>query len=199
MINLKLEISNIKSQIRPYSDVLIFMVTLLVANFAWKWTMVGDEGGEMVTWLGLDVTAPFEWLSAHIAAVVFWLVSLCRDTVYMVGDHLVRFENGGGSNIVWSCSGLKQMFIWTCLILTVRGGWKHKIWFIPLGLLCCHVFNILRIFMITLIVEHHQEWFGLMHDHICKYLFYGMMFALWVWFVEGIRGPLTQQQETQNK
>ena len=33
------------------------MVTLLVANYFWKFTMVGDEDGEIVTWFGLDVTA----------------------------------------------------------------------------------------------------------------------------------------------
>jgi hypothetical protein len=27
-----------------------------------------------------------------------------------------------------------------------------------------------------------------LHDYIFKYLFYGMLFGLWVWFVEGIRG-----------
>ena len=30
--------------------------------------------------------------------------------------------------------------------------------------------------------------YPLLHDYIFKYLFYGMLFGLWVWFVEGIRG-----------
>ena len=80
--------------LKPYEDVIIFMITLLVANYAWKWTFVGDENGDVVTWLGYDVTAPFEFMACHIAQVVYWLVSLFRDTVYMVGDHTVRFETG---------------------------------------------------------------------------------------------------------
>ena len=32
-----------RERIAPYADVLIFMVTLAVANYAWKWTMIGDE------------------------------------------------------------------------------------------------------------------------------------------------------------
>ncbi|MBQ2170366.1 MAG: hypothetical protein II448_01325, partial [Paludibacteraceae bacterium] len=52
--------------IRPYRDVLIFMITLLVANYFWKFTMVGDEDGDVVTWFGLDITAPFAWMSCHI-------------------------------------------------------------------------------------------------------------------------------------
>lgn len=178
---------SLKQQFEPYADVIIFMVTLLVANCFWKWTVSGDEGGTLVTWFGMDVTAPFEWLSCHIASVVYRLVSLCRSTAFMAGEHTIRFESGSGTAIVWSCSGLKQAFIWLCLILTVRGGWKHKVWFIPFGWLCCHLFNILRIFLIALCIEHHPDLFVPLHDYLFKYLFYGMMFGLWVWFVNGLR------------
>ena len=180
-------LSVIGERLSPYKDVIIFMVTLLVANYFWKFTMVGDENGEVVTWFGLDVTAPFVFMSRHIAAAVYWLVALFRDTVFMVGENSIRFESGSGTSIIWGCSGLKQMFIWTCLMLTVRGGWIHKTWFIPLGWVCCHAFNILRIFLITLFIEFHPDWFPILHDYIFKYLFYGMMFGLWVLFVEKIR------------
>ena len=33
-------------------DIIIFMVTLFVANYFWKFTMLGDENGEVVTWFG---------------------------------------------------------------------------------------------------------------------------------------------------
>ena len=177
----------LKQRFEPYTDILIFVVTLFVANYFWKFTMTGDENGDVVTWFGLDVTAPFAFMSHHIAACVYWLVSLCRDTVYMVGDNSIRFDTGSGSTIIWGCSGLKQMFFWTCLILTVRGGWIHKLWFIPLGWVCCHVFNILRIFIITLFMEFHPEWFHVLHDYIFKYLFYAMLFGLWVVFVEKVK------------
>ena len=191
--------------IRPYTDVIIFMVTLLVVNYAWKFTMHGDDYGEQVTWLGLDVTAPFEFMACHVASAVYWLVSLVRDTVYMIGEHTIRFKTGNYTTIVWGCSGLKQSFIWLCLILTVRGGatpeqrkrtWWHKLWFIPFGWLCCYAFNILRIALIALAIENHPAWFHLLHDYFFKYLFYGMMFGLWVWFVERIRGPYKAPADT---
>ena len=186
---------------RPYKDVIIFMVTLLVANYAWKWTMVGDENGDSVTWLGLDITAPFEFMACHIASAVYWLVSLVRDNAYMTDAHTIRFTHGTGTTVIWGCTALKQSFIWLCLILTVQPTaiinhksqmcnrlWLHKLWFIPLGWVCCYVFNILRIFLIALLIEHHPEWFHMLHDYLFKYLFYAMLFGLWVWFVEKIRG-----------
>ena len=183
---------SLKQRFEPYTDVLIFMVTLLVVNYCWKYTVLGDEDGDMVTWFGWDITAPFEWMACHVASAVYWLVSLVRDTAHMVGDHTIRFESGTATTIIWGCSGLKQSFIWLWLILTVRPllsgrTWLHKLWFIPLGWLCCYVFNILRIFLITLAIEHHPDWFPFLHDYLFKYLFYGMLFGLWVWFVEKIR------------
>ncbi len=191
----------LKQQFEPYADVIIFMITLLVANYFWKFTMVGDENGESVTWFGLDITAPFEFLACHIASLVYWIVSLFRDTAYMTDPHTVHFAGGTGTTIIWGCTGLKQSFIWLCLMLTVRATdktlvgrtWLHKLWYIPVGWLCCYVFNILRIALIALFIEHHPEWFHMLHDYLFKYLFYAMLFGLWVLFVEKIRPTVSQR------
>ena len=185
-------VQRIKERLLPYKDVIIFFATLLVANYFWKYTMIGDEDGELVTWFGLDVTAPFEFMSCQIAKVVYWLVSLVRDTAEMYGEHAIRFDTGTGTNIIWGCSGLKQAFIWTMLLLTTRGGWVQKIWYIPVGWVLCYVFNILRIFIITLFIENHQDWFPFLHNVLFKYLFYFMLFCLWVLFVEKIRQPASK-------
>lgn len=196
------KIENLKSIIDPYKDVIIFMITLFAANYFWKWTVTGDENGEMVTWFGLDVTAPFEFMACHIASVVYWLVSLFRDTAWMADEHTIRFASGSGTTIIWGCTAIKQSFIWLCLIATVlpwksqitnyklqitKSLWFHKFWYIPLGWIACYAFNILRIFLIALFIEHHPDWFHVLHDYIFKYLFYGMLFGLWVIFVEKIR------------
>ena len=187
---------SLKQLFEPYSDVIIFMVTLLAANYFWKFTVSGDENGDLVTWFGLDITAPFEFMACHIASVVYWLVSLFRDTAFMTDPHTIHFTSGSGTTIIWGCTALKQSFIWFWLIATVR-PWNFqlstinfqlsKLWYIPLGWLCCYLFNILRIFLIALFIEHHPEWFHLLHDYIFKYLFYAMLFGLWVIFVEKIR------------
>ena len=185
-------LSVIGERLSPYKDVIIFMITLFIANYFWKFTMVGDEDGAVVTWLGLNVTAPFDVMSRHIAAVVYWLVDLFRDTASMPDAYTIHFDSGSGTTVVWGCSGLKQSFIWILLMLTVvpwkdRKLWLQKLWYIPIGLVCCYVFNILRIFLISLFIEFHPEWFNVLHTYIFKYLFYGMLFGLWVIFVEKIR------------
>lgn len=173
---------------REYKDILIFVVTLLVANYAWKWSVIGDEGDTMVLlWNHWNISAPFDLMSKHTAAMVYALVSLFRDTAYMPNDHVIRFATGNAVSIVWSCTALKQSFIWLCLLLTTQGGWRHKTWFIPFGWLCIYLFNIARIAAIALFIEFHPTWFTFLHEYLFKYLFYIMLFALWVWFTEKIR------------
>ena len=178
--------------ISPYVDIIIFVVALLAANYFWKFTVVGDEGSEQVIWFGLDITAPFTWLEAHIARVVYWIVDVFRDTVALRGN-TITFTSGTGTTIVWSCTGLKQSFIWLIIMLAARGQWKRKVWFIPLGWGCIYVFNIFRIAVIAMAMEHHPEWFELLHTYIFKYLFYLMLFLLWVWWTYRIGKTQTKQ------
>ena len=171
----------------PYRDIIIFVIVLFASNGLWKLTICGDETDTFVTFLGLDVTAPFAWLAELTTNCVFWLVSLFRDTLSQVDAITLRFTSGTSTRIVWACTPWKQAFIWLCLLLTTAGDWKSKAWFIPFGWLCIFVFNILRITAITLFIEFHPDWFNILHAYIFKYLFYGMMFLLWVWYVEKIR------------
>lgn len=170
-------------------DVAIFVATLLIANCLWKFTITGDEADTAVVWLGIDITAPFDFLARHITSEVYWLISLFRDTCVLDSPTSYHFVSGVGTRIVWSCTPLKQSFIWLCLLLTTRGGWKNKLWFIPLGLVCVYLFNLIRIVSISLLTEFHPEWFNLLHTYVFKYLFYGMMFLLWVLFINKLRAP----------
>lgn len=181
-------LSDTLALLRPYRDVIIFMVTLLVANQVWKWMIHGDEAGVGdVTWFGLVVTPLFDAVARNTTDAVYALCSLVSDGVYRAGETLLRFADGHGTRIVWSCTPLKQDFIWMCLIATTIAPWRHKLWYIPLGWLAIYGINILRIAAITLLIEHHPEWFELLHGYVFKYLFYGLMFLGWVLFVEKIR------------
>lgn len=172
--------------LKPYTDIILFVAALLIANYFWKFTVLGDEGGSMVTWFGLDITRPFDIMSAHITHIVYWLISLTNDHAYLYEPNTIHFATGTGTRIVWGCTGLKQSFIWIIIMLVARGSWKHKLWFIPLGLACAYLFNILRITLIAIAIEHHPDWFELLHEYVFKYMFYFMLFCLWLWWTHRI-------------
>lgn len=178
-------LDHIRRLLGPYYDVVVFAVTLLAADLLWKLTVHGDERGTEVTWFALNASPLFDAVTRHVTDEVYWVVQCFRDTVHLTGQR-IWFDSGSGSRIVWSCSGLKQAWIWLALMLTARGSWARKAWFIPMGWLCCHLFNILRISAICLFIEFHPDWFHPLHDYLFKYLFYGMMFGLWVWWIEKV-------------
>ena len=172
--------------LKPYTDIILFVVALLAANYFWKFTVLGDEGSDLVTWFGMDISRPFDFMAHHITCVVYWLISLTNDQAYFYEPNLIHFATGTGTRIVWGCTGLKQSFIWIVIMLVARGSWKHKLWFIPLGLVCAYLFNILRITLIAMAIEHHPDWFHFLHEYLFKYLFYGMLFCLWLWWTHRI-------------
>lgn len=183
----------------PYKDVLIFILALFVSNYVWKLTVAGDESGVgTVSWLGWDVTAGFAAYASHITDCVYAICSLFSDQLSRFGDTTLSWSSGNGTRIVWSCTPIKQSFIWLCLMLTTP-GWRRpterEVWrafgyrfaWIGLGWAVIYAFNILRITLITLLIAHHPEWFELFHTYIFKYLFYFIIFLLWVGYVEKIR------------
>ncbi len=179
-----IDIQKIKKAIEPYWDVILFVITMFGANFFWKLTIDAEEWGGPVLWFGWDITAPFDFMSEHITRVVTAMVSWFRDTIYMRDPITMTFTSGNSIRIVWGCTAIKQSFIWLIIMIFARGSWKHKLWFIPLGFLGAYAFNILRIFLITLAMEHHPNWFEFLHTYLFKYLFYGILFLLWVWWTE---------------
>lgn len=181
---MKEKLQQIRTALQPYRAILLFVVALLGAHFFWKWTVIADEQGGPVFWFGLDITAPFDYLSHQISHLAYLIISLWSDTVEFVEPYSLRFATGTGVKIVWSCTGLKQAFIWLVIMLCAPGLWKRKSWFIPLGWACIYVFNLLRVVLIAISVEHHPEWFDFLHAYVFKYLFYFMLFLLWVWWTE---------------
>ena len=178
--------SPLLARLQPYRDIICFAVCLLAANYFWKFTVDGDEGTNVVMWFGLNITAPFEWLSEHIARVAYRLTQLVVPNVTFTPPYTIAFESGFVYNVVWSCTGLKQSFIWLIIMLFARGSWQRKLWFIPLGWACAYLFNIVRITLIGLLCAPHPERFEFYHAFLFKYLFYAVLFALWVWWIERV-------------
>ncbi len=175
---MKLKIKELSK--KPWSGAVYFMVILLILHFFWKFTVLGDESDLAVSFFGIDITAPFNVMSGHIAAVVHWFLNLIGYQLNYQPCNILRFENGNAVRIVWACSGIKQAYIFFSLIALYHGPVGRKLWYIPLGIFVVYLFNLIRITAITAIVHSHPQWFDLVHEHLFKYLFYALIFGMWV-------------------
>lgn len=84
------------------------------------------------------------------------------------------------------CTSLKQWMHWIFIMLLFPGPWKHKFWYIPLGIIIIHFVNIIRIVGLSLTLIPWPQHFNFFHDYIFKTFFYFMIFVMWVVWVEKI-------------
>lgn len=82
------------------------------------------------------------------------------------------------------CTSLKQWLHWLFLMLLFPGPWKHKLWYIPLGLVIIEWVNVVRITGILLLMRPFPNSFSFSHDYLFKTLFYFVIFLMWVLWTE---------------
>ena len=176
-----------KYHLEAFKDVAIFMIILLVFHFLWK-MFVGDF---------FDVAAISNsafWLAEQVYHQANWVLNLLGvkvtafDQLTIDGrTHENVFfcaQNSGYVYVNRSCSGLKQFYQWFFLMLLYPGPWKHKLWFIPMGLVVFHLVNVFRILMMVFVTINLSQHWDLVHDYVLRPFFYVVMFALWVWWNE---------------
>lgn len=184
----------IKNLLKKYSDlkgVVYFIVILLTTHFLWKFSFI--EGRDLhglpqiFLWRSYDLSFIFNNTVDLLSSQVYWLVhNVFNMDVVMLKNAVYLNEISSLVKIVWSCSGLKQMFVFFCIIAFYPGSEKHKLWFIPLGLLLIWVLNVIRISSIIGLFEIYPNNFELFHE-LSKYVFYFIIFMFWVFWEEKIR------------
>jgi len=87
-------------------------------------------------------------------------------------------------NVAPECTSLKQWLHWLFLMLIFPGPWKHKLWYIPLGLVIIEWINVVRVVGITLCMIPFPAHFDFFHDYFFKTLFYFFIFIMWLIWVE---------------
>ncbi|OJV37306.1 MAG: hypothetical protein BGO29_05900 [Bacteroidales bacterium 36-12] len=179
----------IPAKLAPYQGVFIFFVTLFVANYFWKFTMIGDESDDVVTFFGIDLSSAFNFMSAHVAKVVFGFMRFVGYSIQLDElSNIVSHDNNIAVRIVWACTGYKQAYIFTVIMLFAKGSFVRKLWYIPSGLVVVYLFNIFRIIMIVAAIKENPSSFEFLHERFYKYLFYGIIFLMWMLWEEKLSG-----------
>lgn len=174
-------------KLQPFKSVILFAVILMLSNVIWKYNIKGDEASQfdsVVSLWGMNISAPFVWMAHQVSHTSLWLLRFFGFNVSLQPGNIIAHANGNSVQIIWACTGLKQAYIFFCIIAFYRGPWMKKLWFVPLGLLVVYFFNIFRITFIIAVVEKHPEWFHFLHLYAFKYAFYLIIFLMWVLWEE---------------
>jgi exosortase/archaeosortase family protein len=183
------EIDKIKKKYKLYvlKDVAIFTVITIVIHFAYRfWANttgywpIGEFMNRAHDKMADLVFQQSAWVIEHILRIP---VTMDGRTFY--------FENNGYITINPGCSGLKPMLQYFLLMLLFPGPWKHKAWFIPMGLVIVHCTNLFRISGLAVVTVTVPQYWQFAHDNLFRPFFYVVIFFLWVWWVEKFRAIST--------
>jgi len=83
------------------------------------------------------------------------------------------------------CIGIPAFVVFSLFIIVYSGSWKHKLWFIPLGILFIFFINALRTGALAYIQSAYTErFFDFNHGYTYLVTTYGLIFLFIVWWVE---------------
>ena len=99
-------------------------------------------------------------------------------------DTTMFFPDCGYIHINHSCSAVKQFMQWVILMVLYPGPWRHKLWYIPAGIIILHLTNIFRIVGLSVVLLQWPAYWDWSHDWFFRPFFYVVIFAMWVLWVE---------------
>lgn len=128
----------------------------------------------------------FVWASKLLFDQSTWTLENVFKIDFFTKDQAFWFLNNKGTyscvSVAPECTSLKQWMHWLFLMLLYPGPWKHKLWYIPLGLVIVEFTNVVRVVGIALFLRPFPNDFALAHDVIFKIVFYLVIFIMWaVW------------------
>lgn len=108
-----------------------------------------------------------------------------HDTYASKDDLNMQMIGVDGAHPVWigrPCNGISVMAIFAIFILVFPGKLKHKLWFLPAGIIVIHIVNILRVCALAAISYYKPSYLYFNHTYTFTIIVYGLIFILWmVW------------------
>jgi exosortase/archaeosortase family protein len=185
-MNVKQHINRFRILLHPYREIVRFMLIVLLIHIIWKVSFSASDNDSLITFLTLNVSKPFIFISNHLTSVTHFILNHIFGIETFRFNQQLYFNNSPGISIVWACSGVKQYLMMFFVILFASGSWLKKLWYIPLSVAGMYVLNIVRLVILTLVTRFHIEWFDFTHKVIFRLVIYGGLFLFWWLWVEKI-------------
>jgi len=106
---------------------------------------------------------------------------------YSVGQtFFIRDVDGveGWLEVAAGCTCVKQCIFWVFLMVLFPGWNRWKVGYILVGVVVLQVASVVRITGLALVLSTRPVWFDFFHDYIFKAMMYGVVFMLWLVWVE---------------
>jgi len=83
-----------------------------------------------------------------------------------------------------ACNALELFVLFAGFIIAFPGSVKHKLWFIPFGLVLIHFLNVIRVAALAMIQFKAPQYLDFNHRYTFTFIVYGVIFLFWVIWVK---------------
>ena len=87
------------------------------------------------------------------------------------------------SRIIEGCNALSVIILFVAFVVAFTGKLKQTLIFILIGSVIIHLLNIARITLLSIALYHYPEYEHLLHGVVFPLIIYGIVFLLWVIWV----------------
>lgn len=170
---------NLLLQYKPFLVFLgKFIVSYLILTFIYQYYLnrFDEKNAEVDSFTKL--------VAEQSAAVLSWSDSKSYTMPHFTEPTVKLFYKGKYiSRIIEGCNALSVIILFISFIIAFTGKFKNTIFFILFGCILIHVLNIGRIALLCIGLYHFPQYEHLMHGVIFPLVIYGVVFLLWVIWV----------------
>jgi exosortase family protein XrtF len=162
------------SERRIFTFILVFLGIYLSWMMLYEWLI--HPWGRLDT---LVINDSSQW--------ALYLLEKMGFPTFVGNNPTIRTIGIDGTHGLWigdPCNGLSLFALFISFIIAYPGSWKHKLWFIPVGITLIHTMNIIRITFLCIIVLKKPEWLEFNHTYLWQVFMYGFVFLLWFTWIK---------------
>jgi exosortase family protein XrtF len=125
-----------------------------------------------------------QFVSDQTVTVISWLDSNVtqRPNLREASANII-FHDQFIARIVEGCNALSVIILFIAFLISFSGTFKNTLIFGIVGIVIIHVFNIIRIALLVIAIYYYPESTTLLHDIIFPLFIYGIVFMLWILWI----------------
>lgn len=128
-----------------------------------------------------------------------WVLEIIGFDTFQGNHETIRTIGIQGTHGLWigdPCNGLTLFALFSLFIAAYPGKWKHKLWFIPLGITLIHFMNVIRIAALCVVTLKAPEWLDFNHTYLFQTLMYLFIFFLWYIWIKKFSPEKVNEQKS---
>lgn len=126
---------------------------------------------------------PFSWFIGKNLRFLHGSANMELDNVTGHAAIAILYHGKNTISLFEGCNGLAVMILFFAFVFAYKGRWLDLLWFVPMGLIIIHLFNLGRLSLLNHLADDNSPLFHFMHKYLFSLIIYAGVFLLWVFWI----------------